>query len=645
MLNKNNPKINRQLIYFFYDPQGIIDEYISVILTEMKKYVSEILFVSNGELKEEEQLKIKKFTSNILIRKNIGFDVWAYKDSIEYLGWKEIEKFDEVIFMNFTIMGPLYPFSEMFQKMDKKEIDFWGLTLYHGAPFDPFGKIKYGYLPLHIQSHFIAVRKSMLCSKEFYEYWSKIPVINSYEEAICYHEAIFTKYFEDLGFHWDVYVDTRDLVEHSFCPILMSPLELIKNRRCPIIKRRSFFHNYYDFLNFTNGECTIEVFEYIQKNLAYDINLIWDNILRLQNQADIKHCLHLNYILPSDVKKNPNLDIKSKRIALVIHIYFQDLIQYCYNYALSMPDSSDLYITTDTIEKKQCIEKIFAKGCWNKVEVILIQNRGRDVSALLVATKSFIMNYDFVCFAHDKKVKQLYMSIKGESFSYKCFENILKSKIFVENIINLFEENERLGFLTPPPPNFAEYYPTLGRIDWGCNYTNTEREARKLGITVNFDYEKEPIAPLGTMFWFRPKAMKKLFEADWNYSNFPKEPNQQDGTLLHAIERLYPFVVQSENYYPAWLMVDSFARIEVTNLYFMLKEVNKAAFSLYEPNTFYNLVNRMRAELMLRQGNNQDNETLFKILLKDKLRKKIPNRLWIFVSKTYRKFGGKKWIS
>ena len=46
------------------------------------------------------------------------------------------------------------------------------------------------------------------------------------------------------------------------------------------------------------------------------------------------------------------------------------------------------------------------------------------------------------------------------------------------------------------------------------------------------DEKKEPIAPLGTMFWFRPRAMKLLFDRDWEYEDFPPEPNAIDGTFI-----------------------------------------------------------------------------------------------------------------
>ncbi len=595
--------MKRLLIYFFYDREGKVDCYVDKMLEGICGHMDSSIIVCNGLLSPEGRKLFGKYTDKIIVRENKGFDVWAYKTALEYVGWEELETYDEVIMMNFTIMGPIYPFQEMFEAMDQKNVDFWGLTLFHEADNDPFGKIKYHYLPLHIQSHFIVVRNSMIKSREFQEYWRTMPMITCYEEAVCWHEAIFTKYFSDCGFKWDVYIDTRDMLKHCYCPILLSPLELIKNRRCPIIKRRNFFHTYDDILEYTTGEVSLEVFKYLRDYTDYDTDMILENLLRLENQADLKRCLHYDYILPIDSQKNPNLDYKKIKTALVIHQYFEDLIPYCYEYAQAMPEESDIFITTNTEKKKKAIEEVFNKGKWNSVQVIVIPNRGRDVSSLLVGARDFCQKYDYVCFMHDKKVQQLDASIKGESFSYKCFENLLKNDMYVNNIIQLFEETPRLGMLLPPPPNFAEYYPTIGKVDWGENFEGTVELAEELGLTVNINEEKEPIAPLGTMFWFRPEALKILFETGWDYEDFPKEPNKTDGSMLHFVERIYPFVVQQHGYYPAWVMNAEYAGIEVDNLYFMLRELNKRVFEHVGPNTHKNILHLL--ETMDVRGNEE----------------------------------------
>jgi lipopolysaccharide biosynthesis protein len=618
--------IKRLAIYFFYDPDGVVDNYVIYLLNDLLKNISELLIVCNGKLTSKGREKFEELTPNILVRENKGFDVWAYKEGMEYYGWEKLKTLDELILLNSTIMGPLFPFNNMFSEMNARDVDFWGITCHSKVDFDPFKKSKYGYLPVHIQSHFLAIRKHMLQSIEYKKYWDARPLITNYEEAICWHEIIFTKEFEDKGFIWQTYVDTSDLAKYVANPIMLDPFELINNRKCPIFKRRSFFHDYHEFLSLSNGNASLDLFEYIKNHTNYDINMIWDNILRTQNQADIKNCLHLNYIIPSNVLENQEAHHHNHRIALVMHIYFVDLIKYCYRYAQSMPEESDIYITTNTEEKKVEILKQFQDFLCKKLEVNVIKNRGRDVSALLVSTKEFIMKYDYVCFVHDKKVGQLDWGIKGKAFSDQCFENLLKSSYFVENVIEEFEKNPRLGLLSPPPPGFASYYFTFG-LPWSNNFDLTKKLASELKLNVSIRPDKDPIAPLGTMFWFRPQALKILFDKDWNYSDFPEEPNASDGTLLHAIERVYPFVAQQAGYYSAWVLADTFAKLDLTNQNFLLSEINKKAFQIYGIHSHYDLINSMQAQIINSPANPDLNQAL-KIIIKEKIKRIIPQKYW-----------------
>lgn len=585
--------LNRLGVFFFYDADGIVDDYIIHLLKNIKSYTKKILIVCNGKLTIDGREKFSSITDDIIVRENKGFDVWAYKEGIKYIGWDKLERYDELLLFNSTFFGPITSFNEMFEELESKELDFWGITKHHKMPYDPFGTIKYGYTPEHIQSHFIAVRRKMFSSYEFKTYWEDMPQVNSYEEAIGYHEAVFTKHFEDKGFKWEVFVNTDDLEDHVYHPILMMPLELIKNRKSPIIKRRSFFHNMADFLNNTTGEQSLEAYEYIRSSTSFDTNLIWKNILRTNNQSDIKNAMNHNYVLSSSVSK---VNAENLKLALVLHIYFEDLIEYCFDYAQAMPSHTDVYITTNSEKMKSLIMEKFSKMVLGKLTIIIIQNRGRDVSSLLVGVREYLLAYDYVCFAHDKKTKQLLPYIKGESFSYKCFENILKNKHFVNNIISTFEENPSLGILSPPPPNHADFYPTIG-LEWSTNIENTKKLADKLKVKVDINWFKEPVAPLGTMFWFRPLALKPLLEYEWKYSDFPEEPNDNDGTILHAFERIYPFISQSEGYYPAWVLVDSFARIELTNLYYMLRQINLAYFEKCGPSPHYGMVTNLKKAL------------------------------------------------
>ena len=626
--------MKRVAIYFFYDKDGVVDRYVNYFLEDFKQNLDRLIVVCNGKLTPEGREEFSKYTNEIIVRENKGFDVWAYKEGIEYIGWDNLKNYDELIMLNMTIMGPIYSFKEMFDEMDsRKELDFWGITKFHKFPVDPWGLIKYGYIPEHIQSHFIAVRNPMLTSYEFKQHWEKMRMINTYFESVSYHESIFTKKFNDKGFKSDAYIDSEDLKDFTDHPIIDYPKKIIEEKRCPIFKRRSFFNPYDDFLTRSMGRSSLELFKYIEENTNYDVNLIWDNILRVENMYDIKNTLHLNYNLPSNYSLLKDND--SKKIGLFFHIYFEDLIEECFNYASNVPEYADIFITTDKESKKIKIENKFSE-LKNKVDIKIIENRGRDVSAFLVPNREEILKYDIACFAHDKKTKQLHPELKGEEFKYKCLENILGNKNFVNNIINLFIENPRLGLLSPPAPNHAEFYGNLGR-EWGENYDITVEFLKDLKIEINVDKGKAPIAPYGTMFWFRPKAMKKLLEKTWKYEDFPKEPNKIDGTLLHAIERAYPFVVQEAGFYSANVLNEDFTRVEMTNLGFMLSSLNKTLYSnkLFQHYGMqYFLLDFMKKTL--------GGKLKFRNLLKMFIISKMPEGMRNFLIKIRNKFRRKK---
>ncbi len=630
----------RLVIFFFNDADGVVDRYVSYMLEDMKKNCRELFVVCNGKLTPEGRDVFRKVTPNILVRENKGFDVWAYKAVLEYYGWEALQAYDEVVLMNSTIMGPVYPFAEMFKEMDQRDVDFWGITKFHKDEYNSLG-CECGYTPEHIQSHFIAVRRSMLQSPEFKKYWDKMPSITSYEEAVRQHEAVFTQLFSDAGFRWDVFVNTDDLDGFTNHPLLIEPMRLLRDYRCPIFKRNSFCQDYHVFLVSSSGNQGKELLRYLKEETDYDTGMVWESILRTNNMADIKDCLNLNYILPQD---HAIAETSQKKVALVIHSYFEDLIDYCYQYALSMPETSDIYITVGSEKKKALVEECFSKGPWNKVTVILIENRGRDVGALLVGVAEYLDAYDYVCFMHDKKVTQMDAGIKGYVFSERCFQNLLGSKELVTNILALFDKEPYLGMLCPPPPNHADYYPTLG-FEWGPNFDIVKKLAKKLEISCSIDPGKEPVAPLGTMFWFRARGLKALIDYGWKYGDFPKEPIQTDGTVLHAIERIYPYVIQDAGYFCGWVLNDDYARTEWNNLSFMLRNVNIRAMGAYGFNNHHGLVTTM--DYCMHQNNlpaEMSAHLSKRILFKRRMKRKIPKPIWAIMRKIYHLFGGEKWI-
>ncbi|QPL05819.1 MULTISPECIES: rhamnan synthesis F family protein [Actinomyces] len=559
-------------VFFFFDADGVVDRYVEVLLEDLLHSLSELIVVVNGHLSAKGYARLGTLTPHIIVRENTGLDVWAYKTAMDSYGWDRLAEFDEVVLLNSTIMGPVYPFAEMFDEMAGRDLDFWGPTWFHEIRDSNYGSSSYGYIPRHLQSHFHVYRRSLVTSEAFQSYWDEMPEIEDYVTSVGYHEIAFTKRFEDLGFTSGAYVDTQDLESITNQPVIFAPKRLIADKRCPIFKRRSFFHNYEDVLDQTVGNAALDLYEYLRDETDYDTDLIWENLLRTVELADLVRNLQLTYVLPTR-----SVDVEpagTQRIALVMHVHYMELLDQLLGYAASMPADADLIITVGSQDKKRQAEEM-TTGLGRRVIVHLVENRGRDVAALLVGARDLVVGYDLVCFIHDKKVTQIQPGTVGEGFALKCYENVLPTKDFVSNVIATFEREPRLGLLTPPPPNHADYFPIYSYA-WGPNLERTQRLLKDLGARVPVSGEREVIAPLGSTFWFRPAAVRKIFDFGWDWEDFPPEPLAEDGTVSHAIERAYCYVAQDAGYFSGMLLSDRFARIELTNLSFYTRELTTA---------------------------------------------------------------------
>ena len=567
-MSVNSGHKQRLGIYCFYDKYGHAASFIKTFLDDLMDNLDDLVVVVNGQLSDQARQLLSEYTKTIIVRENKGLDVAAYKQAILTLGWEKLESYDEVICLNDTVMGPVYPFREMFACMDRKDVDFWGITAYAGETVDK------EQIPTHLQAYWHAYRRSLVSSPAFHEYWETMPLWKDYAEVTRKHEMTFTKHFTDLGFTWASYIDWRKYQGYSSYPLLYMPMQIVRDDRCPIFKRRSFFVDYSAYFDQTAGQPALDLYEYLRDHTDYDVDMIWDAILPSYDIDDIRKAMHLDYVLPSQAI-NPQTHDRP-RSAFIYHVYFMDLLEDTCHYIASLPEETDLYITSTEDKIPQIREYMQQHGISHQATFIPVINRGRDVSALLVAACPVVLSgkYDVIGFAHDKKSSQNqengHHGTESQGFAYKLMENTLGSEAYVKNILTLFAENPRLGQVTPPPPYHALYFAHTIPHDWGANYEITKELLEdRLGIHVPLSPTKPTASAMGSCYWFRVEALKPLFEYGWKYEDFlPEGQMGEDGTISHAIERANGYICQSRGYYPAWVLSDRYARIEVDSLFY-----------------------------------------------------------------------------
>ncbi|WIM26090.1 rhamnan synthesis F family protein [Microbacterium sp. zg-Y625] len=226
----------RLVVYVVWDRRGGVEDYIPVALAGLREHAARILVVVNGELSAEGRAKLEPVCDEVLVRENRGFDIWAHKDALDHLG-SSVAEFDEVVFANDTWYGPVRPFGPVFERMDAQPVHFWGMTDHAREVPNPFTGS--GVLPYHLQSFWIAVRREMLGSSRWREYWAALPEMPGYFDAVLKHEVVFTEHFAEAGYiHQAAFPSAGYPSDH---PALFN-VDLMLDDGCPLVKRRPLFH-------------------------------------------------------------------------------------------------------------------------------------------------------------------------------------------------------------------------------------------------------------------------------------------------------------------------------------------------------------------------------------------------------------------
>lgn len=271
----------RLAIFACYDAEGIVDDYVLFLLEQVGRFCARQIVVVNGALTPEAEEKLRSRAVEIVFRPNEGYDITAYKEGFLH-AWESGARYDEVLFYNQTIFGPICPLDAMFREMGTRDVDFWGLTRHRGAPQALW---KEGVtIPPHVQSFFFAVRGEMLRSEAFLRYWRELPRIESYWDAVEKHEIVFTRHFAEQGYTWDTYVDTAALEVYNDYPLMGCPVPLLR-AGCPFIKRKSFLEQRFEYTTVPHGDAVWPLYVYLRDETEYPLRFLAQNLMRTTETA------------------------------------------------------------------------------------------------------------------------------------------------------------------------------------------------------------------------------------------------------------------------------------------------------------------------------------------------------------------------
>ena len=157
----------------------------------MRKVADTIIFVSDSNLPESEISKVQPLVKLVIATPHGEYDFGSYKRGFSHVP----DDTDELIFANDSCLGPLYSLDKVFDEMQDKQCDFWGMNS-HCIDVD-----------FHIQSFFMVFKKEVFRSDLFKNFISSIEKQKHKDDIILNYEIGLSQLLLKNGYRVAAFID------------------------------------------------------------------------------------------------------------------------------------------------------------------------------------------------------------------------------------------------------------------------------------------------------------------------------------------------------------------------------------------------------------------------------------------------------
>ena len=238
-------------------------------------------------------------------------------------------------------------------------------------------------------------------------------------------------------------------------------------------------------------------------------------------------------------KLEKNIIFESIKIAVVVHIYYQELWPEIKLNLSKITSNYDLYVTLSSDHIDSISDDIL--DFKSNTTILFVPNKGADVGPFFTVLNfcmSLNKKYDWVLKIHGKK-----SLLTGHSHG-ETWRKLNYSTLIPSNFNKIFNE------LTVPSVGMvglSKYLMSMSSRDLvlknNYNKENMEYFINRLKLK-----DSQLLFFAGTMFWIKYSILENTFKNNKITIDDFEEGHSKDGTKAHAMERIFANIVRHSNY-------------------------------------------------------------------------------------------------
>jgi len=520
-----------------FDPNGGIEPTLVEMMTCLERVFDRVLFVSTSAV---DPVALSTLTrTEMIVRPNIGYDFYSYRVGLDRV--RRVGGAEQVLLLNTSILV-LDPakFTAALRRMVE-------LAQTH----DAVGATRSRQFAEHLQSYMLLLGRPVLEASWFQAFVNAIEPLGDKMEIVRRYELGLTALLKDNGAN----------ITALFAP----DAEQVKSAKAAWLRWRKANGATWQGLRPRTASAADQYnpIQFHAEDIARSLGFVKAEVLRdnphdidlafvgevagAETKAGIERLLdrsHQHYVVAEPGKlatvaaaTTPIPTARTAvwgtprargiRLAVVVHAFFPDVLEEIVAQFPHIVEPFDLYVTTPHEELASPILRLGASHA-TSVTVAITENRGRDIGPFLNLLRSGAFDrYLAVLKLHTKKSRY---SGQGDAWRRGLVDELIGDSLKVRRAVSLFETGA-VGIVGPHGDYLS--HPSF----WGSNRAKVATLLEGLGAPSGAKAHLGFFA--GSMFWFAPQALKPLHAIPEQELAFDQELGQQDGTLAHALERVF----------------------------------------------------------------------------------------------------------
>jgi lipopolysaccharide biosynthesis protein len=221
------------------------------------------------------------------------------------------------------------------------------------------------------------------------------------------------------------------------------------------------------------------------------------------------------------------------RLIIAVHAYYLEIFEGILARLKRLQLLYDLVVTCSHDRERDVVTLLRRWGLADRARVAALANRGRDVAPFLSVMADYELGPDdIVLKLHTKRSDH---RPDGGIWRDRMLAGLLDSP---QRVLDAFRFDESIGMVAPSGVVSSV------QLHLASNRTRLEDMLAKLDYSP-IDEIKDVFAA-GSMFFVRARHLDRIIRLQLSSEHFEAEAGQLDGTLAHALERLFTLVVLRE---------------------------------------------------------------------------------------------------